>query len=311
MIIKKFGVSKFIIIINVLIYVSYLILINLLLPYRIEFRSNVVGFIAINKFIFLVISTILFIKLIWSEKYIGDLSKLIFSLLSAIIALIITVILIILPYLFNVKGEVFAYREGNLILVGSGLGGLHDTTVRFYNPINSILMQESDIEDFSYSGISNCYIYEYDDFLQSSEFDIRKDHEFKKLNPLSAKKKFSYGIFKYLGDETYDFGDVIIKFNSQEIEIENAVIERNIVKYGDCNIIGENIEDIKANIEKINITSNKETRYEEFLDEQGNKNVRIGVNDKYGEFYYNSILVVNNSGIVTRVKYLNNESSLN
>lgn len=61
----------------------------------------------------------------------------------------------------------------------------------------------------------------------------------------------------------------------------------------------------------INITSNKETRYEEFLDEQGNKNVRIGVNDKYGEFYYNSILVVNNSGIVTRVKYLNNESSLN
>lgn len=111
---------------------------------------------------------------------------------------------------------------------------------------------------------------------------------------------------------TYDFGGIVIKFNKKETWVKEASIERNIVKYDDVNIIGENIETIKENISKVKRDYDGSTIYKEFLDEKGNRNVRIGskyrfnTEDEYSISYYNTTLVLNDNGIVTSVKYLNN-----
>ncbi|MDU1687597.1 MAG: hypothetical protein E6843_12785, partial [Clostridium perfringens] len=53
------------------------------------------------------------------------------------------------------------------------------------------------------------------------------------------------------------------------------------------------------------------TIYKEFLDEKGNRNVRIGskyrfnTKDEYSIYYYDTILILDDNGIVTSVKYLN------
>ncbi|EGT3617347.1 hypothetical protein FHH43_14135 [Clostridium perfringens] len=302
--IKKLGVAKTIIIISILIYILYLTLSNVLLPYGIEFRGGVISFIAINKFIFIALGTVLFISSIWKMPT-GNLSKLFLTLLSAIMATGTTVFMVMLPYLFTVKGETLAYKEGKLFLAISEPVGLHNTNIKFYEPINFMLMKETNTKGFIDDGASNCYAYGELNFLQNPDFDIRRESEFKDLKPWSAKKKFSNGVFKYLGNETYDFGGIVIKFDSKEIEVKEAWIERNIVKYGGKNIIGENIELVKENIDKVNSNSGIKTKYEEFLDEKDNRNIRIGTEGEYGNFYYETVLIVNNKGIVTSVKYLN------
>ena len=119
-------------------------------------------------------------------------------------------------------------------------------------------------------------------------------------------------MFNYLGNQTYDFGGIVIKFNKKETWVKEASIERNIVKYDDVNIIGENIETIKENISKVKRDYDGSTIYKEFLDEKGNINVRIGskyrfnTEDEYSISYYNTTLVLNDNGIVTSVKYLSN-----
>lgn len=308
---KKLSVSGVILIISFLIYIVYLVSSNILLNYGMEFRESVKNFILLDKFVFIAFGNIIFIKIIWKEKGIGGFAKTFTTFLSFIISFVLIFGFILIPYVFESKVEALAYKEGRLVVAASS-DGLHNSRISFYEPINSIVMKNSDIEDLHHNAPNNCYYYEKSNFLENHDFDIREEYNFEDLKPWSAKEKFSHEVFNYLGDQTYDFGGIVIKFNKRETWVKEAYIERNIVKYEDVNIIGENIETIKENISKVKRDYDSSTIYKEFLDEKGNINVRIGskyrfnTKDEYSISYYNTTLVLNDNGIVTSVKYLNN-----
>lgn len=308
---KKLSVSGVILIISFLIYIVYLVSSNILLNYGMEFRESVIEFIAWDKFVFVIMLNILIIRIIMKRKKIGKEMKLFFTLISFFISAIITFIFVLAPYILISRVEALAYKEGRLVVAASS-DGLHDSRISFYEPINSIVMKNSDIEDVHHNAPNNCYYYGKSNFLENPDFDIREESNFEDLKPWSAKEKFSHEVFNYLGNQTYDFGGIVIKFNKKETLVKEASIERNIVKYDDVNIIGENIETIKENISKVKRDYDGSTIYKEFLDEKGNRNVRIGskyrfnTEDEYSISYYNTTLVLNDNGIVTSVKYLNN-----
>ena len=308
---KKLSVSGVILIISFLIYIVYLVSSNILLNYGMEFRESVIEFIAWDKFVFVIMLNILIIRIIMKRKKIGKEMKLFFTLISFFISAIITFIFVLAPYILISRVEALAYKEGRLVVAASS-DGLHNSRISFYEPINSIVMKNSDIEDLHHNAPNNCYYYGKSNFLENPDFDIREESNFEDLKPWSAKKKFSHEVFNYLGNQTYDFGGIVIKFNKKETWVKEASIERNIVKYDGVNIIGENIDTIKENISKAEKDHDDSTIYEEFLDEKGNRNVRIGskyrfnTKDEYSISYYNTTLVLNDNGIVTSVKYLNN-----
>ena len=308
---KKLSVSGVILIISFLIYIVYLISSNILLNYGMEFRESVIEFIAWDKFVFVIMLNILIIRIIMKRKKIGKEMKLFFTLISFFISAIITFIFVLAPYILISRVEALAYKEGRLVVAASS-DGLHDSRISFYEPINSIVMKNSDIEDVHHNAPNNCYYYGKSNFLENPDFDIREESDFRDLKPWSAKEKFSHEVFNYLGNQTYDFGGIVIKFDKKETWVKEASIERNIVKYEGVNIIGENIDTIKENISKAEKDHDDSTIYEEFLDEKGNRNVRIGskyrfnTKDEYSISYYNTTLVLNDNGIVTSVKYLNN-----
>lgn len=308
---KKLSVSGVILIISFLIYIVYLVSSNILLNYGMEFRESVIEFIAWDKFVFVIMLNILIIRIIMKRKKIGKEMKLFFTLISFFISAIITFIFVLAPYILISRVEALAYKEGRLVVAASS-DGLHDSRISFYEPINSIIMKNSDIEDVHHNAPNNCYYYGKSNFLENPDFDIREESNFEDLKPWSAKEKFSHEVFNYLGNQTYDFGGIVIKFNKKETWVKEASIERNIVKYEGVNIIGENIETIKENISKLKRDYDGSTIYEEFLDEKGNRNVRIGskyrfnTKEEYSISYYNTTLVLNDNGIVTSVKYLNN-----
>ena len=308
---KKLSVSGVILIISFLIYIVYLVSSNILLNYGMEFRESVKNFILLDKFVFIAFGNIIFIKIIWKEKGIGGFAKTFTTFLSFIISFVLIFGFILIPYVFESKVEALAYKEGRLVVAASS-DGLHDSRISFYEPINSIVMKNSDIKDIHHNAPNNCYYYGKSNFLENPDFDIREESDFRDLKPWSAKEKFSHEVFNYLGNQTYDFGGIVIKFNKKETWVKEASIERNIVKYEDVNIIGENIETIKENISKVKREYDSSAIYKEFLDEKGNRNVRIGskyrfnTKDEYSISYYNTTLVLNDNGIVTSVKYLNN-----
>ncbi|XZH04061.1 hypothetical protein ACSW96_10730 [Clostridium perfringens] len=301
------GVS---LIISFLIYIVYLISGNILLNYGMVFRESVIEFIAWDKFVFVIMLNILIIRIIMKRKKIGKEMKLFFTLISFFISAIITFIFVLAPYILISRVESLAYKEGRLVVAASS-DGLHDSRISFYEPINSIVMKNSDIEDVHHNAPNNCYYYGKSNFLENPDFDIMEESDFRDLKPWSAKEKFSHKVFNYLGNQTYDFGGIVIKFDKKETWVKEASIERNIVKYDGVNIIGENIETIKENISKAEKDHDHSTIYEEFLDEKGNRNVRIGrkyrfnTEDEYSIYYYDTTLVLNDHGIVTLVKYLN------
>ena len=274
-----------------------------------EFRESVKNFILLDKFVFIAFGNIIFIKIIWKEKGIGGFAKTFTTFLS-IISFVLIFGFILIPYVFESRVEALAYKEGRLVVAASS-DGLHNSRISFYEPINSIVMKNSDIEDLHHNAPNNCYYYGKSNFLENPDFDIREESDFRDLKPWSAKEKFSHEVFNYLGDQTYDFGGIVIKFNKRETWVKEAYIERNIVKYEDVNIIGENIETIKENISKVKRDYDSSTIYKEFLDEKGNRNVRIGskyrfnTKDEYSIYYYDTILILDDNGIVTSVKYLN------
>ncbi|ELC8431034.1 TPA: hypothetical protein ACOTGY_001033 [Clostridium perfringens] len=307
---KKLSVSGVILIISFLIYIVYLVSSNILLNYGMEFRESVIEFIAWDKFVFVIMLNILIIRIIMKRKKIGKEMKLFFTLISFFISAIITFIFVLAPYILISRVEALAYKEGRLVVAASS-DGLHDSRISFYEPINSIVMKNSDIEDVHHNAPNNCYYYGKSNFLENPDFDIREESDFRDLKPWSAKEKFSHEVFNYLGNQIYDFGGIVIKFNKKETWVKEASIERNIVKYEGVNIIGENIDTIKENISKAEKDHDDSTIYEEFLDEKGNRNVIIGrkyrfnTEDEYNIYYYDTTLVLNDNGIVTSVKYLN------
>ncbi|ELC8427713.1 hypothetical protein QYB81_001254 [Clostridium perfringens] len=307
---KKLSVSGVILIISFLIYIVYLISSNILLNYGMEFRESVIEFIAWDKFVFVIMLNILIIRIIMKRKKIGKEMKLFFTLISFFISAIITFIFVLAPYILISRVEALAYKEGRLVVAASS-DGLHDSRISFYEPINSIVMKNSDIEDVHHNAPNNCYYYGKSNFLENPDFDIREESNFEDLKPWSAKEKFSHEVFNYLGNQTYDFGGIVIKFDKKETWVKEASIERNIVKYDGVNIIGENIDTIKENISKAEKDHDDSTIYEEFLDEKGNRNVRIGrkyrfnTEDEYSIYYYDTTLILDDNGIVTSVKYLN------
>ncbi|ELC8361447.1 hypothetical protein QYB69_001707 [Clostridium perfringens] len=307
---KKLNVSGVILIISFLIYIVYLVSSNILLNYGMEFRESVIEFIAWDKFVFVIMLNILIIRIIMKRKKIGKEMKLFFTLISFFISAIITFIFVLAPYILISRVEALAYKEGRLVVAASS-DGLHDSRISFYEPINSIVMKNSDIEDVHHNAPNNCYYYGKSNFLENPDFDIREESDFRDLKPWSAKEKFSHKVFNYLGNQTYDFGGIVIKFDKKETWVKEASIERNIVKYDGVNIIGENIDTIKENISKAEKDHDDSTIYEEFLDEKGNRNVRIGrkyrfnTEDEYSIYYYDTTLILDDNGIVTSVKYLN------
>ncbi|WP_415333801.1 hypothetical protein [Clostridium perfringens] len=307
---NKLSASGVILIISFLIYIVYLVSSNILLNYGMEFRESVIEFIAWDKFVFVIMLNILIIRIIMKRKKIGKEMKLFFTLISFFISAIITFIFVLAPYILISRVEALAYKEGRLVVAASS-DGLHDSRISFYEPINSIVMKNSDIKDVHHNAPNNCYYYGKSNFLENPDFDIREESDFRDLKPWSAKEKFSHEVFNYLGNQTYDFGGIVIKFDKKETWVKEASIERNIVKYDGVNIIGENIETIKENISKAEKDHDDSTIYEEFLDEKGNRNVRIGrkyrfnTEDEYSIYYYDTTLVLNDNGIVTSVKYLN------
>lgn len=307
---NKLSVSGVILIISFFIYIVYLVSSNILLNYGMEFRESVIEFIAWDKFVFVIMLNILIIRIIMKRKKIGKEMKLFFTLISFFISAIITFIFVLAPYILISRVEALAYKEGRLVVAASS-DGLHNSRISFYEPINSIVMKNSDIEDVHHNAPNNCYYYEKSNFLENPDFDIREESDFRDLKPWSAKEKFGGEVFNYLGDQTYDFGGIVIKFNKRETWVKEASIERNIVKYDGVNIIGENIDTIKENISKAEKDHDDSTIYEEFLDEKGNRNVIIGrkyrfnTEDEYSIYYYDTILILDDNGIVTSVKYLN------
>ena len=307
---KKLSVSGVILIISFLIYIVYLVSSNILLNYGMEFRESVIEFIAWDKFVFVIMLNILIIRIIMKRKKIGKEMKLFFTLISFFISAIITFIFVLAPYILISRVEALAYKEGRLVVAASS-DGLHNSRISFYEPVNSIVMKNSDIEDLHHNAPNNCYYYEKSNFLENPDFDIREESNFEDLKPWSAKKKFSHEVFNYLGNKTYDFGGIVIKFDKKETLVKEASIERNIVKYEGVNIIGENIDTIKENISKAEKDHDDSTIYEEFLDEKGKQNIRIGrkyrfnTEDEYSIYYYDTTLILDDNGIVTSVKYLN------
>ncbi|EOU2021136.1 TPA: hypothetical protein ACY4UK_001133 [Clostridium perfringens] len=307
---KKLSVLGVILIISFLIYIVYLVSSNILLNYGMEFRESVIEFIAWDKFVFVIMLNILIIRIIMKRKKIGKEMKLFFTLISFFISAIITFIFVLAPYILISRVEALAYKEGRLVVAASS-DGLHDSRISFYEPINSIVMKNSDIEDVHHNAPNNCYYYGKSNFLENPDFDIREESDFRDLKPWSAKEKFSHEVFNYLGNQIYDFGGIVIKFNKKETWVKEASIERNIVKYDGVNIIGENIDTIKENISKAEKDHDDSTIHEEFLDEKGNRNVRIGSKYRidpeydYSIYYYDTTLVLDDNGIVTSVKYLN------
>lgn len=307
---KKLSVSGVILIISFLIYIVYLVSSNILLNYGMEFRESVKNFILLDKFVFIAFGNIIFIKIIWKEKGIGGFAKTFTTFLSFIISFVLIFGFILIPYVFESRVEALAYKEGRLVVAASS-DGLHNSRISFYEPVNSIVMKNSDIEDLHHNAPNNCYYYEKSNFLENPDFDIREESNFEDLKPWSAKKKFSHEVFNYLGNKTYDFGGIVIKFDKKETLVKEASIERNIVKYEGVNIIGENIDTIKENISKAEKDHDDSTIYEEFLDEKGKQDIKIGrkyrfnTKDEYSIYYYDTTLVLDDNGIVTSVKYLN------
>lgn len=246
---KKLSVLGVSLIISFLIYIVYLVSSNILLNYGMEFRESVKNFILLDKFVFIAFGNIIFIKIIWKEKGIGGFAKTFTTFLSFIISFVLIFGFILIPYVFESRVEALAYKEGRLVVAASS-DGLHNSRISFYEPVNSIVMKNSDIEDLHHNAPNNCYYYEKSNFLENPDFDIREESNFEDLKPWSAKKKFSHEVFNYLGNKTYDFGGIVIKFDKKETLVKEASIERNIVKYEGVNIIGENIDTIKENISK-------------------------------------------------------------
>lgn len=294
---------------SIVIYLLLLVFRNFLFKHGIEFREVLNNFMFLIKFLIIFIGNIILIKFICKEKHISSFSKAITMFLSFVVSFALIFAFILIPYFFDSREETLAYREGEL-LVADARTSLHDSYTEFYYPINKLLMKKSDLKEVYSKSPNNIYEYNSKNFLEKGTLDIREEADFIYLNPFNAREKFGKDNFRYLGDRTYDFGGLVIKFNQDETEVLEATIERDIVSYKDVDIIGQSIESIK---DKLNNLLNEENELvlEEFLDKDGGKNVKVAKKytlpedeSLYELDYYMVILILNEDDIVTKVKYV-------
>ena len=296
---------KIIIIINILIELLYFILSNILSNNEIYFRNFVTEFIYFNRLILIIVLLILDFIII-AKKYKENLFKRILYLVLEIVLSLYIFQIMILSYAFSIENEAFTYRHGTPYIAVAKVHGLHNTNIVFYQYINPLMMTPSNLDDFMYNGSYNCYEYKYSDYLKTPTIDLYFEHQFSELNPWYAKKKFSSDVFKYLGNQTYDFGKLIVKFNDIESNIKEAFIKDDIVAYKGKNIIGENIDIIKKHVEDTNNDLGIKINYREHRDENNNKNIRVIREDDYGTNYPIFSFIVNDENLISEVIYFNN-----
>lgn len=301
----KDNITKIIITINILIEITHFSLSNILSHNEIYFRKVVMDFIYLNRLILIIMLTSLGCIII-VKKYKENLFKRILCLVLGIMLSIYIFHIMILSYAFSVESEAFTYRHGTPYIAVTESHGLHNTNIVFYQYINLLMMKPSNVEGFMYKGSYNCYKYKYSDYLETPSIDLYFEHQFSELNPWYAKEKFSSDVFKYLGNQTYDFGKLIVTFNDIESNIQAAIIKDDIVTYKGKNIIGENIDIIKKHIEDTNNYLGLKINYAEHRDENNNKNIRVIREDDYGTDYPVISFIVNDENIINEVIYFNN-----
>lgn len=302
---KKYKINKIVIAINILIEILYLILSKILLYNEIYFRKVVMDFMYLNRLILIIILIRLVVKIIL-KRYKEIVFKQVLSLISVIVLSLYIVFIMLMSYAFSVKEEAFAYRQGKEYIAVSEPYGFHHTNIVFYEYINPVMMKTSNIDGFMYDGSFNCYKYNDSKYLKTPYIDLYSEFEFRQLNPWHAKEKFSSKGFKYLGNQTYDFGKLIIKFDDAESIIKEAFIKGDIVTYKGESIIGKNINTIKKHIEDINNGLEIKINYTELRDESNNEGIRVIREDNYGTNYPALLFIVDDKNIIKEVRYFNN-----
>ena len=306
---KSQKVIKSIIGLSIALDLIFFIARAILLNYGILFRNVVLTSVYLNN-------TILVIAIIINLNIsIGKRSKKVVSVTSFISIIILPIILFYMffIYVFTIDEESVCYQEGKKVVAVSAGGLRHHSFVVFYEPINFAMMKSASLDGFSFDGSRDYYKYRNNgENLKNEKINVRSSYYFEELSTLDAKKKFSTNTFKYLGNHTYDFGNIQIKFDDRESYVEEAIITRNVASYGieGINIIGENIKNVEENIIKVNneyneeYNSNTTISFEERMID-GEKNILVFNISDYGTNLNKFTFVVDSNDIVTKIKFTN------
>lgn len=278
--------------------VIYIISKMVLLKFEIVYRQGFIDLIYINNFILIIMIAINL------KKHFNKILKPKRGIFISLIVIIVGLWNVFFIYAFSQNSEEKIYKEGKLV-IASVDSFLLDTSVTYYEPINIFLMKESNIQRITYNGSYNCY--EYNEmnkkFLETEYVELVDNIELLEMTPMNAKKKFSKDVFNYLGNYTYDFGDIIIRFNEIESGVEEILFKRNVVKANQENVIGKNIdnaqEDTKKVYKKTYTDEYGEIEFEWFLDDDGTRSVKVV--DKFGNG--NFLFIVDDSLNITSIKF--------
>lgn len=236
-------------VLRILIYSIYIInivfaLVSYILGiYGVYFRQAIINFIYLNNGT-LVVATVLCL-FTESESSIGSV---IVRLVCTVIGLFI-IFIMFFTYVFFVDDERPFYMEGKKFIC-SFQPGFDEDTAMFYKPINMVTMKKIK-DDGLLTHNNNLYSSDNFEFIKVNKVDLIGD-DFARLNPLAAKKQFKKS-FKYIGNHSYDFGVIIIKFDNTESYVKEAFIKGDIFSYEgkSIKVIGQNVKCVKDEIEKI------------------------------------------------------------
>ena len=211
------SIIRYMMLLMLLIDIAFVISLTALSYFHIYFRQIIVDFIYINTASLILLLAVDFnIKIVKKQESIS--AKLIVSLISGISSLFIIgfiLFYILFIYAFTANQERLCYLEGEKLLAVSS-SSFHDSFVTFYKPLNFAFKKDYEHESFSFNSPSNCYDYSYIIDLDSEDIDLSYDYYLRGFPTLAAKEKFFNGTFEYLGEHTYDFNDITIKFDKKE-----------------------------------------------------------------------------------------------
>lgn len=285
---------KYSFIIDVIYIISKIILSN----FGIVFRQRLVDLIYINNAILIIIIAI------YLKNYLEGKT----GIVVAVIIILIGLWNVFFFYAFSQNSESKIYKEGKFLIASCDIF-LLESTVEFYDPINIFLMKETTIDGFMYNGAYDYYKYNEDskEFLEDEYVNLTESIELLGMSPIDAKKKFSKDVFEYLGDHKYDFGDIKIIFNEKEDAANEVLFERDVVKSNGESIIGKDVESVKEGVRRDYKNKYKqgdvELIFEEFIDENNKKNIKIIDEFKNGYFYF----IVDENDIIIAIKLSHEE----